>query len=147
MPDRSLPLYFRLFNEIGILEQLSRTMFEARLPDGVLASHFAVLNHLMRVEDGRTPLDLARAFQMPKTTVTHVLGHLERRGWIEMRSNPEDRRSKRVWITPGGRAFRDEAIAALTPDLAAIAEAFPEDRVAGLVEGLEALRIWMDARR
>jgi hypothetical protein len=27
-------IYFRLFNEIGIIEQLSRARFEARLPRG-----------------------------------------------------------------------------------------------------------------
>jgi hypothetical protein len=32
MRDADLPLYFRLFNEIGIIEQLSRARFEARLP-------------------------------------------------------------------------------------------------------------------
>jgi hypothetical protein len=70
MRDRTCPLYFRLFNEIGIIEQLSRARFEARLPKGVLVPHFTVLNHLMRVEDGRTPLELARAFQVPKTTLS-----------------------------------------------------------------------------
>jgi hypothetical protein len=47
MRDADLPLYFRLFNEIGILEQLSRARFEARLPKGVTVPHFSVLNHLM----------------------------------------------------------------------------------------------------
>jgi hypothetical protein len=69
MRDADLPLYFRLFNEIGIIEQLSRARFEARLPQGAPCPHFSVLNHLMRVEDGRTPLELARAFQVPKTTL------------------------------------------------------------------------------
>jgi hypothetical protein len=73
---RTCPLYFRLFNEIGIIEQLSRARFEARLPQGVTVPHFSVLNHLIRVEDGRTPLELATAFQVPKTTSATRL-----RGW------------------------------------------------------------------
>ena len=84
--------YFELFNEIGIIEQLSRADFEARLPKGVLVSHFGVLNHLIRVGDGRTPLELARAFQVPKTTMTHTLAGLEKRKWVETRPNPEDLR-------------------------------------------------------
>jgi DNA-binding MarR family transcriptional regulator len=147
MPDKTLPLYFRLFNEIGIVEQLSRAMFEARLPDGVLVSHFAVLNHLIRVEEGCTPLELAKAFQMPKTTMTHVLGQLEKRAWIETRPNAQDKRSKRIWTTQAGRSFRDDAIGALVPELFDVAGAFPAEQVAPLVEALEALRIWMDARR
>jgi DNA-binding MarR family transcriptional regulator len=144
-PD--LRAYFTLFNEIGILEQLSRALFEARLPKGVLVSHFAVLNHLVRVGDGRTPLDLARAFQVPKTTLSHTLALLEGRGWIEMRPNPDDKRSKQVWITVEGRVFRDEAIASLAPDLAVIAAAFPPAQVAALLPGLTALRAHLDRAR
>jgi hypothetical protein len=40
----------------------------------VTRPHFSVLNHLMRVEDGRTPLELARAFQVPKTTLSTLAG-------------------------------------------------------------------------
>ena len=142
-----LRAYFALFNEIGILEQLSRAIFEARLPRGVLVSHFAVLNHLVRVSDGRTPLDLARAFQVPKTTLSHTLSLLEGRGWIEMRPNPDDKRSKQVWITAAGRSFRDEAIASLAPDLAGIAAAFPPAEVALLLPRLAALRAHLDRAR
>jgi DNA-binding MarR family transcriptional regulator len=79
MRDRSTRAIFRLFNEIGIIEQLSRALFEARLPKGVTRPHFSVLNHLMRVADGRTPLELARAFQVPKTTLSHTLAAGEAR--------------------------------------------------------------------
>ena len=102
MPEDKGTPYFRLFNEIGILAQLSRAVFEARLPGGMLVSHFAVLNHLIRVEDGRTPRELARAFQVPKTTMTHTLAGLESAGYVRMKPNAEDGRSKRVWITPAG---------------------------------------------
>ena len=142
-----LSLYFRLFNEIGILEQLSRARLEARLPDGMLVSHFSVLNHLIRVEDGRTPLDLARAFQVAKTTMTHTLAGLEKAGLIAMRRNEDDGRSKRVWITREGRDFRDGAIAAMAPDMDVLSEDFPEDRVREIVPHLEALRKIMDANR
>ncbi len=60
-------------------------MFEARLPKGMLVSHFSVLNHLIRMADGRTPLELARAFQVAKTIVTHTLTTLEKHGLIEVR--------------------------------------------------------------
>jgi DNA-binding MarR family transcriptional regulator len=147
MPDADATLYFRLFNEIGIIDQLGRARFESRLPAGSTVPHFSVLNHLMRVHDGRTPLELARAFQVPKTTVSHWLAGLEGCGFVETRPNPEDRRSKQVWLTAAGRAFRDEAIAALAPDLARLRDVIGPEDIADLVARLENLRAWLDANR
>ncbi len=147
MPDEADNVFFRLFNEIGILEQLSRALFQARLPPGMLVSHFAVVNHLLRVKDGRTPLDLARAFQVAKTTMTHTLSSLEKAGFIEMRPNAEDARSKRVWITKKGRAFRSNAISEIGPDTASLEQEFSEARVKMILPELEELRKIMDERR
>ena len=147
MPDQPLvsdaALYFALFNEVAILNQLSSAMFEARLPVGMVVSQFAVLNHLVRVKDGRTPLDLARGFQVPKTTMTHTLALLGRHGLVDVSPNPGDGRSKCVWITDAGRRFRDEAIAALAPDLAAILKRLPASRIAELLPVLAELRSLM----
>lgn len=147
MPDPDLRPYFEVFNEIGIIEQLSRTMFEARLPRGVLVSHFSVLNHLIRVADGRTPLELATAFQVPKTTMSHTLSLIEKRGWVEMRPNPGDKRSKQVWLTAAGRTFREQAIEALTPDLEWLAGVLRSEDVVALLPALRTLREVLDARR
>ncbi len=139
--------YFRLLNEIGIIGQLSRTLLEARLPPGFVAAQFSVLNHLVRLGDGRTPLAIAQAFQVPKNSMTHSLAVLDRAGLVEMRKNPQDGRSKLVYLTARGRSFRDEVIAALAPDIARIAVAFPPDAVARLLPELETLRRFLDADR
>jgi DNA-binding MarR family transcriptional regulator len=140
-------LWFALFNEIGILGQLSRALFEARLPGGILVPQFSVLNHLVRVKDGRTPLDLARAFQVPKTSMTHSLAVLERAGLVRIAANPGDGRSKCVWITEAGRTFREAAIAALAPDIAALEARFPSRGLEAVLPVLAALRAEMDRMR
>lgn len=139
--------FFRLFNEIGIIEQLSRTMFEAHMPLDLLVSHFAVINHLIRVEDGRTPLELANAFQVPKTTMTYTLSGLEKHGLVAMRPNPKDGRSKCVWLTPAGRAFRDDAIAALNPELDRLMPELKLADVDTLISDLTQLRVKLDELR
>jgi DNA-binding MarR family transcriptional regulator len=146
MPETT-GLFFSLFNEMGIIEQLARAQLEARLPDGLITPHFTVLNHLVRVQDGRTPLDLARAFQVPKTTMTHTLAGLEGLGLVEMRPNPDDKRSKQVWLTEAGRRLREGTIAALIPEFADLARDFPAERVAAVLPALIELRQIMDARR
>jgi len=139
--------YFELFNEIAIIQQLSRTSLEAKLPDGFLQPHFAVLNHLIRVHDGRTPLEISKAFQVPKTTMTHTLNGLEKHGLIEMRANPKDGRSKCVWLTDQGRAFRAESIEKLGSYMADIAEHFDQQKITDTLATLKALRIYLDENR
>jgi DNA-binding MarR family transcriptional regulator len=150
MPDRGNPLnatLFAFFTEVGILSQLSRALFEARLPAGINVPQFFVLNHLVRVRDGQTPLALARAFQVPKTSMTHSLAVLERHGLVEMRPNDRDGRSKCVFITEAGRAFRHGAIDSLLPDMAAIASRYPVEQLAGTLPVLTSLRQVMDRMR
>lgn len=145
--DERNAMFFRLFNEIGIIEQISRAFLEARLPDGLIAPHFQVCNHLIRVADGRTPLELARAFQVPKTTMTHTLAGLGKRGLVDMRPNPGDGRSKRVWLTDAGRAFRDRAIAEMGPLFDDLAEGVDAWRLEAILPVLEELRVFIDAYR
>lgn len=152
MPDtNTVPnltgLYFELFNEIGIINQLSRASFEARLPDGMVLPHFTVINHLIRVQDGQTPLQLARAFQVPKTSMTHTLAGLEKRGLVDMRANPDDARSKQVWLTAAGRKFRQAAIASLSPDVAEISDTLSVEEVTAAISLLARLRKRMDSAR
>lgn len=147
MPEHNPAAFFEVFNEIGILEQLSRAVLEAHLPDGLIAPHFTVLNHLVRVADGRTPKDMARAFQVPKTSMTHTLKGLEARGLVALRPNAEDGRSKRVWLTDAGRALRADTIATLGAEFAVMARDFDAERLLAIIPVLRDLRILMDAAR
>ncbi|MBW4710312.1 MarR family transcriptional regulator [Roseobacter sp. YSTF-M11] len=147
MPDTKNAIYFEVFNEIGIIEQLSRTLLEARLPHGLIAPHFAVLNHLIRLGDGRALIDIARAFQVPKTTMTHTIKCLETNGLVAVRPNPRDGRSKLVWLTSAGRALRAKAIADLYPDFERLAAGFKVDRLQDILPVLKDLRAFLDEDR
>jgi DNA-binding MarR family transcriptional regulator len=147
MDDKTRLTYFRFFNEIGIIGQLSRTILERRLPEGMLISHFSVLNHLIRVQDGPTPQHLSTAFQLPKTSMTHTLAVLEKHNLIEMKPNPKDGRSKNVWITEKGRDFRNRAISSMDPDIDQLSGLLAEVDIATLNEQLATVRKIMDVAR
>ncbi len=146
-PEHEMPTAFRFFNEIGIISQLSGRLFETHLPDGFLVSHFGVLNHLARLGDGRTPLSIAQALQVPKTTMTHTLSGLNKAGLIQFEPNPADSRSKCVMLTDAGRSFRKEAISRLIPDMVELAEAIPFERMADALPVLEEIRKYLDRQR
>ena len=140
-------LLFEVFKEIGIIEQLSRARLEARLPEGMIAPHIAVLNHLINRGDGAVPIDMARAFQVPKTSMTHTLKGLAAHGYVELRDNPNDGRSKTVWLTDKGRQMRNDTIEALAgPSGKLMAELAGED-IAAILPTLIRLRTYMDAAR
>lgn len=138
---------FQLFNEIGIIEQLSRAILETHLPKGLIAPHFSVLNHLIRVADGRTPVELARSFQVPKTSMTHTISGLEANGLVVVRPNPNDGRSKCIWITETGRALRNDVISALTPEFDDLLSGFDLERLMSILPVLTDLRVFMDDHR
>jgi len=110
MPNEHIGPYSAFIYEIGIINQIGTAFLETHLPNGLLVSHFGVVSHLIRVRDGATPLELARAFQVPKPTMTLTLAGLEKHGLVEMRPNPVDKRSKQVWLTTAGKQFRDDAL-------------------------------------
>ncbi len=147
MADDKTDPYFALIYEVGIINQIGTAFLEARLPSGLLVSHFGVVSHLIRVGDGATPLELARAFQVAKTTMTHTLAGLERHGFVEMRPNPDDKRSKRVWLTPAGRRFRDDALAKMAPLFEALSGRFSPDRAEAMLPELSAFRAVIDRLR
>ncbi len=147
MAEDSPDPYFALLYEVGIINQISTAFLEARLPSGLLVSHFGVVSHLIRVRDGATPLELARAFQVAKTTMTHTLAGLEKRGFVDMRLNPGDKRSKQVWLTPAGKQFRDDALAKMVPLLRELGGRFSSKRVAAMLPDLAEFRAVIDQLR
>ena len=147
MDKEQTATYFSFFTEIGILDQLVSAGLEARFPAGLLMSHFTVINHLVRVGDGGTPLALARAFQVPKTTMTHTLAGLVKHGLAEMRPNPKDKRSKQVWLTEEGRSFRKVAIATAIPVFERVSRKIPAERLAEVLPLLQELRELLDEDR
>ena len=140
-------LYFRLFNEIGIIAQLSASRFQRVLPHELTVAQFSLLHHCVRLGDGWTPARLAAAFQVTRGTMTSTLGRLESKGFIRIDPDTEDARSKRVFLTKSGRVAREDALKALKPDLADLPAGFTPAEAAAILPALEKLRIWLDTHR
>jgi DNA-binding MarR family transcriptional regulator len=51
---------------------------------------------------GARPSELAARLRVSKQALNHLLGQLERRGYLEREPDPDDLRSKRVALTPRG---------------------------------------------
>jgi DNA-binding MarR family transcriptional regulator len=142
------PLIFQFFNEIGILEQLSGTLFDSVLPQGMTRAQFSILNHFVRLEPGtKSPAALAAAFQVTRPTMTSTLGRLERAGLVRIDQDPNDGRAKLVSITEAGRAMRETCIAAIAPLIPQLQRVASDTDISALLPELKRIRKALDEAR
>ncbi len=140
-PDKPLDdLAVALFAELFTAEQLSRARLSRAMPKGMELSHFAVLNHLARLQEERTPAQLAKSFHVTRGAMTNTLGKLEWAGHVHIRPDWDDARRKFVSISPAGRAARDAALQATAPVIAQLAATLGIEKLRAALPVLRALR-------
>lgn len=112
-------LTFTIFNEIGIINQLTDAAFAKVLPKAMTIAQFSVLNHFIRLNIAeKSPADLANAFQVTRPTMSSTLARMEKAGLVAIKADPNDGRAKLVSVTAAGRAMRDDCLGRLAGPLA-----------------------------
>ena len=142
--ERNEDIAVALFGELFMADQLARSRVSKALPRGMELSHFSVLNHLARVQDERTPGQLARAFHVTRGAMTNTLAKLEMAGHIHIRPDWDDARQKFVGLSPSGRSARDAAVQAVAPLIAEVVRALGADRVRAVIPVLRELRVRLE---
>ena len=141
---QSNSLAVALFSEILTNDQLIRSSLSRVMPKGMEISHFAVLNHLARTGEERSPAQLAKSFHVTRGAITNTLSKLEWAGYIHIRPDWEDARRKMVAVSPSGRMARDAAISAITPMVSDLIADLGEDRVRATLPVLRELRVKLE---
>lgn len=142
---RTEDLAVTLFGELFMADQLARNRISKALPKGMELSHFSVLNHLARLQEERTPAQLARAFHVTRGAMTNTLAKLEWAGHIHIRPDWDDARQKFVAISPSGRAARDAAVQSVAPVIAEVVRALGAERVRLVLPVLREMRLRLEA--
>jgi DNA-binding MarR family transcriptional regulator len=142
---RTDDLAITLFGELFMADQLARNRISKALPKGMELSHFSVLNHLARLQEERTPAQLARAFHVTRGAMTNTLAKLEWAGHIHIRPDWDDARQKFVAISPSGRAARDAAVQSVAPVIAEVVRALGTERVRLVLPVLREMRLRLEA--
>src|SRR3954447_19872837 len=88
---------------------LARRFDEVLRPLGLTNGQFSLMMSLNRPEPPSIG-SVAALLAMDRTTLTAALKPLERRGLIEVTADPEDRRSRRLTLTPDGRELLGRAV-------------------------------------
>lgn len=71
------------------------------------ASQGHIMGFLAHREQPPCPRDIEAEFQLSHPTVSGLLSRLEQKGFLELRTDPDDRRCKRIFILPKGRECHD----------------------------------------
>lgn len=147
VPDLSLD--FQIINWIGIIEQLtaekSRQLLEGT---DVPPPQFKLLNHFShRPDEGKTVTQIATAMQQPQPGVTKTVAKMVLKQYLREESNPDDGRSKILFLTDTGKAAH---LMARTRLITGMSRTFDGWKVADkkqFFEHLDRLKIFLDANR
>jgi DNA-binding MarR family transcriptional regulator len=113
MPSPSKPSAARLRvpGAAFLLSQLGahsgRRWTERLTPFGLDPRHVVLLRHVA-AEEGRSQQALGEALGIPPSRMVALVDDLERRGLLERRPNPADRRVRALYLTDEGRKLLEE---------------------------------------
>lgn len=117
---------------------VARRFDEALRPLALTNGQFSLLMSLNRAEAPRIG-SVAALLAMDRTTLTANLKPLERRGLMTVAVDAADKRSRRLALTPAGRALLTAAVPAWRRTHAAIERRLARPRPDALRAGLRAL--------
>ena len=83
------------------------------------------------------PRDIEEEFQLSHPTVSGLLSRLEKKGFISFRPDEDDRRSKRIYISPKGRACNETMYRILQENEVKMVRDFTEEEQAQFASLLE----------
>jgi DNA-binding MarR family transcriptional regulator len=141
-------LGWRIFNWIGIIDQLAttrakRTLAELKLP----MPQFVMLNHFShRPNEAKTVTSVASALQQPQPGVTKTMQKLVARKFLKADPAPGDARSKLLTITPKGLEVHTRAVAAFVPGFAEVYAGWDDAEMVDLFAKLDRLKVWLDTK-
>ncbi len=106
MPAEAAPRSYDFRQAPGYLirraHQVSVAVFmEAAAQFDITPVQFAILNALID-SPGIDQVSLAQQVAMDAATSGSVIGRLEAKGWLNRERDTQDRRRRRVWVTPAG---------------------------------------------
>ncbi|MFG6667590.1 transcriptional regulator SlyA [Halomonas sp. HNIBRBA4712] len=119
------------------LPHLWRSILDRRLaPLGLTQTRWVTLYHLWRMGEGHPQCDLAKAIGVEAPSLVRTLGQLEEQGLIERRACDNDRRSKRIFLTPKATPLLEQIDSVASQARTEIFEGLDEEQLEKLNEWL-----------
>jgi DNA-binding MarR family transcriptional regulator len=97
-----------IFFQFAKAYQLSSKFLTQRVAELNLTSVQAMVLGFLTEEDQISSSELGKRTELDSATLTGILDRLEAAGFLERKSNPDDRRSIHIHLTPKGRSLGHE---------------------------------------
>lgn len=140
---------FKTMVWIGIIEQLSRNKVERQLaslnlsfPEFTTLSHFSHKNPPLK-----TVNSISQAMQQPQPNVSKTIKKMLAKGLVGANIDPDDSRSKQLFMTEFGAQALEKAVAVLAPAISPAFEGWTAEEMETFYEKLDKLKIWFDNNR
>jgi|TARA_R110002124_G_scaffold217817_3_gene383478 DNA-binding MarR family transcriptional regulator len=140
---------FRIISWIGIISQQTDTKMR-QLLDGtdVPPPQFMLLNHFLhQPEEGKTVSKIAWALQQPQPGITKTVAKMLKKGFLRAEENPEDGRSKFLYLTDSGKKAHQQAQALLEAALSDTFSGWREWEKKDFFGFLDKLKTYLDENR
>ena len=96
---------------------------------GLTASQGRVLGYVAHHPEPPCPRDIENDFHLRHPTVSGLLSRLEQKGFLQLRTDPEDRRCKRIYLLEKGKACQTQILQRIHQHEAQLVQGFtPEEQ-------------------
>ena len=96
-----------------------------------------IMAYLAHAKHPPCPRDLEAEFHLTHPTVSGILSRLEQKGFLELRTDPEDRRCKRIYVLPKGQQCHELMHQTIQKNEQRMTEGFTEEERAVFTDLLE----------
>ncbi|WP_433757601.1 MarR family winged helix-turn-helix transcriptional regulator [Nocardia sp. CA-135398] len=123
-----------LFGQLGF--HVAQRFTDLLAPLGISPRHYGTLR-ILRANDGQSQQQLCEAQRIHRNVMVGLVDELEKRGLVERRKHPTDRRAHAVYLLPAAHELLTRAEAIVTGLDADVTAALAPDERATLVELLQ----------
>ncbi|HPL97632.1 MAG TPA: MarR family transcriptional regulator [Smithellaceae bacterium] len=130
-----------IFFQFAKAYQLSSRFLTQKVSELNLTSVQAMVLGFLTEEDQISSSELGKRAELDSATLTGILDRLEAAGFLERKSNPDDRRSIHIHLTPKGRALGRETTELLIAANREFLQTLNEKQIKELFSIIQTLRL------